>query len=379
MNEDIAFYKPSIDENEIELIKEALRDNGSVMIDRFEDELKKYFDVKHAITTNNGSAAHHLALCSVDLKRGDKIICSVNSTPSVAQAIRHFDAEPIFVDINEDDFNMNPASLREVLKINNHKKLKGIFVNHMAGQATDMNEIYNIAKEYDLQVFDDAGKAVGLTYNNQKIGSIKDSIITCFSIYSRLNNPVATAGFMLTNDDNIAARAKLLRNHAIVGDGIDRDGNLGYIYDVVDIGVKYDLTGLCAAYSMGQFHKNDKFIQRRQEIAAMYDRELANCPHIKTPIKKRDHVYVQYIVRVDKNRDSFAKELLEHGIHTALHYIPMHFLSYYKSKYALKVNAFPNALKAYQQVLSLPIYNALGNEDVYRICETIKEIAKNRV
>ena len=154
---------------------------------------------------------------------------------------------------------------------------------------------------------------------------------------------------------------------------------MGYIYDVVDIGVKYDLTGLCAAYSMGQFHKNEELIRRRREIAAIYDKELSDCPHVKTPIKKRDHVYSQYIIRVDKNRDSFAKELLERGIHTALHYIPMHLLSYYKNKYSLKVNAFPNALKSYQQVLSLPIYSALDDENAYRICETIKEIARNRV
>ena len=137
--EEIAFFRPSIDDTEINLIKEALKDHGSAIVARFESELQEYFGVKHAITTNNNSAAHHLALCSMDLKRGDKIICSVNSTPSVAQAIRHFDAEPIFVDINEDDFNMNAESLRNTLKIHNHKKLKGIFVNHIGGQAADMD------------------------------------------------------------------------------------------------------------------------------------------------------------------------------------------------------------------------------------------------
>ena len=346
---------------------------------RFESELQEYFGVKHAITTNNNSAAHHLALCSMDLKRGDKIICSVNSTPSVAQAIRHFDAEPIFVDINEDDFNMNPQSLRDTLKAHNHKKLKGIFVNHIAGQAADMDEIYAIAQEYDIKVLDDAGKSIGLSYNDVKIGSDGRSLISCFNIYSQLTNPIATAGFMLTNDDAVAERAKLLRNHAIIKGGIDKDGNLGYIYDVIDIGVKYDLTGLCAAYAVAQFEKTDKFIARRQEIAAAYDKELADCPHVSLPIKKRDHVYIQYIIKIDKNRDGFAKELLERGIHTALHYKPMHLLSYYKSKYGLKVNSFPNALKTYQQVLSLPVYNALSDEEVAHICESVREVAKTRV
>lgn len=376
--DEIAFFRPSIDENEIEFIKEALRDNGAGMIDRLEAGLRKYFGVKHAVTTNNGTAAIHLALCSMDLKRGDKVVCSVNSTPSVAQSIRHFDAEPIFVDINEDDFNMCPESLRATLKIHNHKKLKGIFVNHIAGQASNMDEIYAIADEYGLNVCEDANKSMGLKYEDKKIGSNPKTAITCFSVHSQLKSPLATAGFLLTDSDALADRAKLLRNHAMVN-GVDKDGNLGYIYDVIDIGVKYDLTAICAAYALGQMIKNDGFIQRRQEIAEIYDTELAGCPHITTPIKKRDHVYVQYIIKVDKNRDSFAKELLENGIHTALHNIPMHLLSYYKNKYSLKVNAYPNALKVYQQVLSLPIYNALKDEEVYRICETIKEIAKHRV
>ena len=221
-----------------------------------------------------------------------------------------------------------------------------------------MDEIYAIAREYDVKVLDDAGKSVGLTYNGVKIGSDDRSLISCFNVHSQLTNPIATAGFMLTDDDAIAERARLLRNHAIVNGGIDKDGNLGYVYDVVDIGVKYDLTGLCAAYAVAQ---------------------LAGCPHVSPPIKKRDHVYIQYIIKIDKNRDGFAKELLERGIHTALHYKPMHLLSYYKSKYGLKVNSFPNALKTYQQVLSLPVYNALSDEEVAYICESVREVAKTRV
>ena len=242
-----------------------------------------------------------------------------------------------------------------------------------------MDEIYAIAREYDVKVLDDAGKSVGLTYNGVKIGSDDRSLISCFNVHSQLTNPIATAGFMLTDDDAIAERARLRRNHAIVNGGIDKDGNLGYVYDVVDIGVKYDLTGLCAAYAVAQFEKTDKFIARRRQIAAIYDKELAGCPHVSPPIKKRDHVYIQYIIKIDKNRDGFAKELLERGIHTALHYKPMHLLSYYKSKYGLKVNSFPNALKTYQQVLSLPVYNALSDEEVAYICESVREVAKTRV
>ncbi|AQW85862.1 aminotransferase, DegT/DnrJ/EryC1/StrS family [Campylobacter pinnipediorum subsp. caledonicus] len=375
--QEILFYKPSMDNEELDMIKKALSDQNTNIIDDFEASLRKTFDVKYAITTINNAATHHLALSAMEVKRGDKFICSVNAFPSVAQAIRYFDAEPIFVDINEDDFTINPQALEESLKKNNHKKLKGIFVNHVAGQAAMMDEIEEIAKKYDVHILEDANRAVGLTYKGEKIGA-KKSLFTCFQIHSQTINPTAAAGFMVTNNDEIAKKAQLLRNYAMVS-GLDKSGNMGYIYDVVDIGLKYDLTTLNGAFAFAQFKKHEAFAKKRQEIAAIYDEELKDCPHISLPVKKRDHIYNQYIIKVDKNRDGFAKELLENGIHTSLHYVPIHLLTYYKSKYRLKVNAFPNALKNYQQILSLPIYGALTEEEIYYICDKIKEIAKNRV
>lgn len=374
---EILFYKPTINEREIELIKRALSDQNTSIIDEFESKLREYFNAKHVVITINNAATHHLALSAMDVKRGDKFICSVNAFPSIAQAIRQFDAEPIFIDIDEDDFTLSPKALLECLEKNNHKKLKGVFVNHVAGQSAMLDEIYDIANHYKIQVLDDANRAVGLTYKGKKIGANK-SLLTCFQIHSQTINPTAAAGFMVTDDEELAKKAVLLRNYALISK-LDKSGNMDYIYDIVDIGLKYDITTINAAFAFAQFEKHQEFIKRRQEIAAIYDKELADCPHITTPVKKREHIYNQYIIKVDKNRDGFAKELLENGIHTSLHYVPIHLLTYYKSKYNLKVNAFPNALKNYQQILSLPIYSALSDDDISYICTKIKEIAKTRV
>ncbi|KEA46630.1 aminotransferase DegT [Campylobacter mucosalis] len=375
--EEISFYRPTITEREIELITEALHTQNSGMVKRLEEALKEYFDTKHIISTNNNAAAYHLSLCAMDIKRGDKFMCSVNAFPGIAQAIRHFDAEPIFVDIDEDDFGIDPTALKIALEKHNHKKLKGIFLNHVAGQSAQLDEIYAIAKEYNIKVLEDANRAMGLTYKGKKLGSM-ESLISCFQINSQLKDPIAAAGFIMTNDDEIAKKANLLRNYALTT-GIDKYGNLSYIYDVTDIGVKYDITTINAAYALAQFEKDAQLIKRRQEIASYYDAELKDCPHISTPVKKREHIYTQYIIKIDKNRDSFARELLERGINTSLHYIPIHLLSYYKNKYALKVNAFPNALKTYQQILSIPIYNALTDAQVERIVKEIKAVAHARV
>lgn len=375
---EIPFYKPFIDQREKTLINEVLDLEKANKVETLEKEFTRYIPCGDAISTVNGTAAMHLAMCALDLKRGDKIICSVNAFPSVAEVVRHFDAEPIFVDIDKDDFNIDVEQLESVLKNNKAKKLKGAFISHIAGQPADLARIYELAKLYDIKIVEDATAALGSTYNGKKIGSL-DADITVFRFNPQANNSVSSAGIMTTKDPELAARARLLRNHALVGEGWDKFGNLGYVYDVVDIGLKYDLNELNAAYAIGQLEKNESFIERRIEIADIYNRELASCPHVSTPVKKRDHTYAQYIIKIDKNRDNFAKELKERGIYTGLHYIPLHLLSYYKHKYNLRVNDFPKALSNYQQILSLPIYSSLSDKDILHICEQIKEIAKNRV
>lgn len=375
---EIPFYKPFIDQRERTLINEVLDLEKANKVETLEKEFIKYTGCGDAIATVNGTAAMHLAMCALDLKRGDKIICSVNAFPSVAEVIRHFDAEPIFVDINKDDFNIDVDQLENVLKNNKAKKLKGAFISHVAGQPSDLKRIYALAKEYDIKIIEDATAALGGTFNGKKIGSL-EADITVFRFNPQSYNSVSSAGIMTTKDETLSQRARLLRNHAIVSEGWDKFGNLGYVYDVVDIGLKYDLNELNAAYAIGQLEKNEHFIERRMEIADIYNKELASCPHVSTPIKLRDHIYAQYIIKIDKNRDNFAKELKERGIFTALHYIPMHLLSYYKHKYSLRVNDFPKALSNYQQILSLPIYSSLSDKDVHYICDQIKEIAKNRV
>ena len=296
---EIPFYKPSIDESEKKLINEVLEFNENSKVEELEKNFSKYIGCEHSVSTCNGTAAMHLAMCALDLKRGDKIICSVNSFPAVAEVVRHFDAEPIFVDIDKEDFNMDMAELEKVLDKSNHKKLKAIFVTHVAGQVANLDKIYELANIYGVKVVEDASQALGATYKGKKVGTT-GSDITAFRFSPQMKNAIASGGVMTTNDEKLMERAKLLRNHAIVSEGWDRFGNIGYVYDVVDIGLKYDLNELNAAYAVAQLKKNDSFIKRRLEIAAIYDKELKDCPHVSTPIKKSDHIYSEYIIKIDK-------------------------------------------------------------------------------
>ncbi len=376
---EIPFFRPSVDDSELSQIRELLNHTQSNKAKTLEEDFTKYTNSPFAISTSSGTAAMHLSMMSIDLKRGDKIVCSVNAFPAVAEVIRHFDAEPIFVDIDKDDFNIDPKSLDKVLTKSKHKKLKAVFVTHIAGQPAAMDEIYDVAQKHGVLVIEDATNALGATYNGQAIGSLPKTTLTSFSFSPHSVNNIVNAGVITTSDEELDKRARLLRNHAIVSEGWEKYGDLDYVYDVVDIGVKYDLSQLDAAFCIAQLKKNNSFIKRRKEIASIYDRELTNTAHISTPVRKRDHIYTSYIIKVDKNRDSFARELALRGIRTGLNYIPLHLLSYYKNKYNLRINDFPVALTNYQQILSLPIYPNLKDDEVLYICEAVKDIAKNRV
>jgi len=371
---EIPFFKPDVAAEDREAIDEVLSLERTDQIEELERAFLDRTGAGHAVAVNSGTSALHLAMCALDLKRGDKIICSVNAFPSVPEVVRHFDAEPIFVDIDKEDFNIDLDALEKILEKNASKKLKGAIVNHVGGQPTDLTRLYEIAKHYNIKIVEDASDALGGTYEGKPIGATGGDI-TCFSFSPHMKHSLANGGMLLCDDDTYYKRATLLRNHAIETEGWDKYGNLEYIYDVVDIGCKYDMSLIDAAYALAQYRRIDEIIARRKEIAAIYDRELAGVKHVTLPTAKRDHIYQLYIVRIDRNRDGFARALREKGIHTGLHYIPLHLLTYYKQKYGLRVNDFPQALQTYQQVLSLPIYHNMSDEDVAYVCDAVKEVA----
>ncbi|WP_456380623.1 DegT/DnrJ/EryC1/StrS family aminotransferase [Hydrogenimonas sp.] len=374
MAKEIPFFKPDIGRSEREEIESVLALEGETKIEDLENLFVKKTGATYAVSTNSGTSALHLAMCAMDLKRGDKIICSVNSFPSVPEVVRHFDAEPIFVDIDGEDYNIDLDAFEKILSENKSKKLKGAIVTHVGGQPTDLTRLYEIAREYNIRIVEDASDALGGTYDGVPIGAT-GADITCFSFSPHMKSSIANAGMLVCENETFYERSVLLRNHAIQSDGWDKYGNLEYMYDVVDIGCKYDISLLDAAYAYAQYSRIEKMIERRQQIAKMYDEALSGVRHVTLPVRKRDHIYQLYIVRIDRNRDGFARALKGRGVHTGLHYIPLHLLSYYKQKYGLRVNDFKQALQTYQQVLSLPIYHNMSDSDVEYVCDAVKEVA----
>ena len=371
MAKEVPFYRPSIDNKEKAQLDEVLN-SKTYKVEELEKAFVKYTGAEYAVATSDGTSALHLAMLAINLKRGDKVLCSVNAYPSVPEVVRHFDAEPIFVDAQEDSYNIDLDKLETILSDNQSKKLKAVIVSHIGGHPIDLERLYNIAKIYNIRIVEDASEALGGMYKGNKIGAT-GADITTFSFNPHLKGNVCNGGMMVTDDEDLLERAQLLRNHAMV----TPDENLQYVYDVVDIGSKYDMSELDAAYILAQISKQDKAIKRQQAIAARYESKLKNAAHITLPEIKGEHTFSLYIIKVKKNRDSFARELLEKGIETGLHYIPLHLLSYYKAKYSLRVNDYPMALRNFQQVLSIPIYADMSDADVDYVCDTIINITKH--
>ncbi len=340
-----------------------------------ENDFASYIGADYALATSHGTSALHLAMLALDLKRGDKIVCSVNAHPNVPEVVRHFDAEPVFIDIDAQTYNINLDKLEAYLEDNSSKKLKAVIVTHVAGQCGDLERLYNMAKIYDVKIVEDASEALGATYKGEKIGST-GADITCFNFSSHLKKDVCNGGMLVSNDEDIIERAKLLSKHAMKTD----EDSLEYIYDVVDIGFDYSMSQLDAAYIRAQIKEQEQNLQRHKEIADRYTEALKSVDHITVPEPISDeHPFSLYIIKVDKNRDSFALELKKEGVEVGLHYIPLHFLSYYKTKYALKINNFPVALTSYQQVMSLPIYPSMSDKEVDFVIDKIKTVSSTRV
>jgi len=374
----IPFYVPLIEQSEKNLVEEVLKLKGASKIEELEDLMCEYTGSTYAISTSSWSAAVHLSMFALGLKRGDKILCSVNAHPAIPEAVRHFDAEPIFVDIEPNSFNISIDALKKALVEFKHKKLKAVIISHIGGISCELDEIYKIAAENKIKVIEDASTSLGATYKGNMIGNTGGDMAT-FSFGSNLKNPIVNCGIITTNNKTLYEKAKLMRHHSIESKEWDKSGTLGYIYDVKDIGIKYGESELEAAFSIAKLQKADELIQRRREIARIYFKELEGVPHIVLPTKSDTHTYGLFTIKVDKNRDDFARALSDKGVYTGLFFVPLHLLTYYKQKYSLKVNTYPTALRVYQQILSIPCYAKMSDEDVLYVCDMIKEVASNRV
>jgi dTDP-4-amino-4,6-dideoxygalactose transaminase/nucleoside-diphosphate-sugar epimerase len=343
---------------------------------KLEGMFKEYIGCKHAVCVNSCTAALHLGLAALGIKKGDEVITSPVTWPATANVIVHVGARPVFADIDPSTLNIDPAKIEKKIT----SKTKAIIPVHMAGQPCDMEKISKIAKKHKLYIIEDAAHAIGAKYKNRNIGTMSD--FTCFSFYPIKNMTTIEGGLITTSNPEWAEKVRIYSLHGVSKDAWKRyDKSFKGHAEVLYPGFKYNMSDVQAALGLHQLPKLDGFIEQRRWIAQQYDDTFRAIDEIKLPrqmpnIKHAHHLYI-IMLDVDRlkiSRDLFIEALKKENIGTGIHFRSLHIQPYYKKTYHLKENDLPNANYISSRILSLPLYPAMNQYDVDVVIKAVKKL-----
>ena len=383
-NEFLPFAAPLLGHEEIEAVVECLQSGWlttGLKVKQFESDFAAYITppgspAPHALAVNSCTAALHLALEAVGIGPGDEVITTPMTFTATAAVIEHLGARPVFADIDPVTMNIDPLQVERRMS----PRTKAILPVHFAGQACDLDAISAIARAHGVPVIEDAAHAIPTRYHGQLVGTLSD--ITCFSFYATKNITTGEGGMVVTGNEAYAERMKLMHLHGMSRDAWKRYTQNGtWSYDILAPGFKYNLTDIAAAIGIQQLRKCDAFHARRRAIADQYDAAFANMSGIRVPqVAERDaHGWHLYVIQVDPaqvpmGRDGFIRELVARKIGISVHFIPLHIQPYYRDRYGLAPGDFPNALAAYERIVSLPIYARMTDADVHDVIEAVQDV-----
>jgi len=375
----LPFALPDTDETEIELMVEAVRSGWITTgpkTKQFEQEFAQAVNAKHGLAVNSCTAAMHIALEAVGIKRGDEVITTPYTFAATAEVIRYFDARPVLVDVDSVTFNINPSLIEKAIT----ERTKAIIPVHIAGYPAEMNAIREIAKTRHLPVIEDAAHAFPTKYDGKMIGSIGD--ITCFSFYATKTITTGEGGMLCTNNDEYADRCRIMALHGISKDAWKRYTAEGsWYYEIIAPGFKYNMTDIAAAMGIAQLRKANMMFEKRRAIAQTYNTVFLNLPQLQIPHNdaRHQHAWHLYMLRLNLeslniNRAQFYDELKKRNIGASVHFIPLHIHPYYRDLYGYKPEDFPVAYREYMREISLPIYSKMSKEDVQDVIDAVIDI-----
>jgi dTDP-4-amino-4,6-dideoxygalactose transaminase len=337
---------------------------GGPFVERFEEEFAAYCDSQYAIGVGNGTDALWLALLALGIGAGDEVITVPNTFMATAEAIICCNARPVFVDVDENTFTMNPAELKKALTA----KTKAIIPVHLFGQPADMDPILEFARMHGLFVIEDAAQAHGAEYKGRKAGTLGDA--GCFSFYPGKNlGALGEAGAVVTNDAELRKKIRALRDH----------GQVRKYYHTL-IGWNCRMDGVQAAVLSIKLRHLEGGNLLRREHALQYNQAFAGIDEIATPFEANyaRHVYHVYAIRV-RERDEVRRRLEENEIGCAVHYpIPIHLQEAYCSL-GYKAGSFPIAESLADEFLSLPMFPELTEEQIEYVARCVSETVGVRV
>jgi dTDP-4-amino-4,6-dideoxygalactose transaminase len=367
----IPLARPSVGKEELAAIQRVFESGMLTEWDvtaRFEKEFAKYLGAKSAVATTSCTTAMDLALLALEVKQGDEVIVPDFTYPATGNVVFHVGAKPVLVDIDVKTYNVNPERIEEAIT----RKTKAIMPVHLFGQCAEMEKILEIAEEHDLYVIEDAACGIGSTRHGKKAGTFGNA--SCFSLHPRKILATGEGGMLVTDDNDLAEKARIWKNH-----GIKKTSNSRPSF--VKAGYNFRLNDIASAIGLVQLKKVPVFIRERVGLARRYTSLLADEKHVETPYvaPSNNHTYQTYCVKIKKERvrDRLITELAARGIETqigtyALHLQPIYEMSRRTGRASLSASE-----AAFRNTLSLPMYNGLTEREQERVCENLADLLRH--
>ena len=357
-------------QNEAKALKSDYLTTGP-RVQEFESALCKYTGAAHAAAVNSGTSALDIAVAALGLPAGSEIITTPFTFVASANCALYNNCKPVFADIDAKTYNIDPDAVKKKIT----KKTKAIVYVDYAGQPCKIDELKEIAGEHSLALIEDAAHALGAEYNGRRIGTSAD--MTCFSFHPVKHITTGEGGAVTTQDEKLAGILRMLRSH-----GIDKTPSqrASYEYDMKMLGRNYRITDFQCALGTSQLSRMAGNLKRREEIAGLYAKELAEEP-LTLPYVARNvrHAWHLYTVLLDKgiSRDAVFESMRKRGIGVNVHYIPSYRFSYYqKMGYGASKKECPVTEDVYSRTLTLPMFHGLKDGEVHAVVSALKESIK---
>ncbi|MBD1156601.1 aminotransferase class I/II-fold pyridoxal phosphate-dependent enzyme [Pelagibacterales bacterium SAG-MED20] len=377
----ISYGKQSIDSQDIRYVVKSLKSNyltQGPLVKEFEKELTKNFKCKFSTVLSNASSALFLIGKILKWKKGDLIAVPPITFISSINSVEHCGAKPLFIDINLDDYCMDPFQLEKELEKDKKKRIKAAIITDYGGQPAQWKKFHQLKKKYNITLINDNCHAMGSSIQFNKGYATKYADFATLSFHPVKAITTGEGGAILTNNKIMNEKATLLREHGIV-----RNNSKHWDYKVFNLGYNFRLPDLNCALGISQLKKLNKFTIRRIEISQIYDNLFNDKEKFRTPKKIKNtintyHLYPLLInlKKIKKTKEKIIKEFLKYKIKLQVHYIPVNTQPFYKRKYGFNKNNYKNSSLFFKSCISLPIYYDLKETEINHIKKICKKVFK---
>lgn len=367
--------RPDMGKEEIDAVSEVLKSGyltTGPKVTEFEDKAAGYLGVGvSAVALNCATAGLYLSLLANGIGKGDEVILPTWTFVATAHVVLWAGAKPVLCDVQESSLNIDIAKVESLIT----KKTKAIMPVHFSGYPCKMDELIRLAKKHNILIIEDAAHAFGSCYNGKKIGSFGQTAV--FSFYATKNLACGEGGMVVSRDKRLIERIRKLSYFGINKEAFNRYTQKGsWFYQIEELGYKYNMDSIHAAIGLVQLRKLDKMNQRRRRIAAIYRKGLGERILLTEDSDRHYHIYQLFPIRVDKRiifRDALVGKLKKRNIGVSVHFIPLHRHPFYQRITGAK---FPVADRAYSEIISLPMFSGMSDNDVNYVVENMNDILK---